>query len=64
VTYLRIGQELEGYCGGIFNLYNDTVHVEAMGTDWVVVRGSTGPQFFVGVPEELLAYAVRPEEQQ
>jgi hypothetical protein len=57
MTYLRINQELDGCCGGVFDNCDDEVHVEAIGDDWVVVRGASGPQFFVGAPEDLLQYA-------
>jgi hypothetical protein len=52
---LRVGQLLKGFCGGCFgrDSYEDK-RVEAIGTDWVIVRNSSGePEFYHGNPEDL-----------
>lgn len=54
---MGVGQLLDGYCGGAFELgAADYVRVEAVGADWVVVRAigeSAIPQLFVGDINEL-----------
>jgi hypothetical protein len=55
---LRVGDLLLGFCGGTFGSrsYFDK-RVEAVGSDWVVVRESDGsPGFFAGDPEILREY--------
>jgi len=45
----QVGELLDGYCGGAFMLGNDYVRIEAVGWDWLVVRGPdahAAPQFF------------------
>lgn len=61
---LRVGQLLDGYCGGEFRLGPGTVRVEAIGVDWVVVRAVdvydtelANPQLYVGPPDDLMIYA-------
>ena len=58
VRPLRIGDVLHGFCGGAFgrDSYADK-RVEAIGTDWVVVRNTEdGVEFFWGNPEELTGH--------
>ena len=59
---LRVGDLLEGYCGGGFgsDSYWDK-RVEAIGTDWVVAREveSGDVVFYDGRPEDLLEYIKR-----
>lgn len=62
---LRIGDVLEGYCGGYFgrDSYDDK-RVEAIGSDWVVARTVSGYDeglavFHLGSPEQLLEYVRR-----
>jgi hypothetical protein len=55
---MRVGQVLDGYSGGAFELGPDHVRVEAIGADWVVVRAVDStqwsyPQLFVGDIDEL-----------
>lgn len=64
MNLLRIGQKLNGYCGGEFVLGPDEVRVEAIGVDWVVVRALdtydtewANPQLYVGNPDDLMRYA-------
>ena len=55
---LRVGDVLEGFCGGAFgrDCYEDK-RVEAIGTDWVVVRTEdSGVWLFEGDPESLCQY--------
>lgn len=54
---LRVGDLLDGYCHGVFELGPDQVRVEAIGADWVVVRAvgwDSRPQLYAGQPEDLL----------
>lgn len=56
---LRIGDLLDGYCSGAFTLGPEQVRVEAIGSDWVVVRGTdrhAAAQFYSGPPEDLTEY--------
>ena len=52
---LQIGQKLYGYCGGYFDNahVNNFFRVEAVGIDWVVVRGEDDdygkPDFASGI---------------
>lgn len=61
-TPLRVGDVLYGYCGGHFgrDSYEDK-RVEAIGADWVVVRGGdimrdNAPDFYDGSPEDLCQF--------
>jgi len=57
-TPLRVGDVLQGFCGGWFgrNSYEDK-RVEAIGSDWVVVRDDRNyPLFSEGDPERLIEY--------
>ena len=57
---LRIGDTLYGFCGGCFgrDSYDDK-RVEAIGSDWVVVREINGaPDFYHGNPEDLDIYKI------
>lgn len=60
---LRIGDKIYGYCEGIFG--RDSLRdkrVEAIGTDWVVVREDDGgPNFVVIDPEALRKYLQDPD---
>jgi hypothetical protein len=63
-TQLRVGAVLYGYCYGAFgrDSYDDK-RVEAIGTDWVVVRETGGyVRLWRGRPEELLEHTVKPED--
>ena len=58
MTPLRVGDVLQGFCGGWFgrNSYEDK-RVEAIGSDWVVVRDDRNyPLFSEGDPEGLIEY--------
>ena len=46
IIMLRVGQVLEGYCGGSFgrDSYGDK-RIEAIGHDWIVVREDGVPDF-------------------
>lgn len=64
MAQLRVGQLLDGYCGGEFMLGPDSVRVEAIGVDWAVVRAVdtydtewANPQLYVGPPDDLMIYA-------
>lgn len=63
---LRVGQQLFGYCGGVFGRdwsVFGTTRVEAIGADWVVVRSEDGESaFYRGDPEDLLKYTEPSEE--
>jgi len=65
---LRVGAKLYGYCGGAFGRDSFGVKtVEAIGVDWVVVRGGQYGQddhvmLYVGKPEDLLEYAIKPPD--
>jgi len=56
---LRVGTMLYGYCGGNFSRdsYEDK-RVEALGSDWVVVRNANSglPEFADCAPEDLEEY--------
>ena len=55
---LRIGDTLYGFCEGSFgrDSYNDK-KVEAIASDWVVVREKDGPiLLYAGNPEDLTKY--------
>lgn len=59
---LRVGQEVNGYCGGIFGGYGNR-RVEAIGADWVILRTEDDQiSLWCGVPEELFDY-MDPREQ-
>lgn len=67
---LRVGDILYGFCGGEFgrDSYGDK-RVEAIGADWVVVRGgglldTDLPDLYHGDPEDLFQYTTKPEEGQ
>lgn len=57
--FLRVGDVLYGFCGGHFgrDSYDDK-RVEAVGSDWVVVREeySKTVHLYHGDPERLLEY--------
>lgn len=55
---LRIGDVLDGYCGGHFGRTYTDKRVEAIGADWVVARDvETGkPHFADSKPEELVEF--------
>jgi len=58
IAPLRVGDVLPGYCGGTFgrDAYAEK-RVEAIGSDWVVVRDETGTVYFgEGCPEDLVQY--------
>lgn len=61
---LRIGDVLYGYCGGSFgrDSYDDK-RVEAIGSDWVVVRtgfyGESSAGLYHGDPEDLCEYRTK-----
>lgn len=59
---LRVGDVLDGFCGGVFgrDSYEDK-RVEAIGTDWVVARHGEwaldeGVEFYYGDPDDLCQY--------
>lgn len=56
---LGIGDVLSGFCGGWFgrDSYDDK-RVEAIGSDWVVVRDERGVPLFAGAmhPSDLTTY--------
>ena len=68
---LQVGQILYGYCGGYFDRveYEDK-RVEAIGADWVVVRGvESGKTDFATdmdgwTMRRLLEYTKKPEEKE
>lgn len=49
----QVGQTVPGYCCGMFPLetQGDTLRVEAVGYDWVVLRGHHGLQFTSQIEE-------------
>lgn len=56
---LRVGDLLDGFCSGAFTLGPEQVRVEAIGADWVVVRGTDNDahaQLYSGSPEDLIQY--------
>ncbi len=55
---LRVGDMLYGFCGGYFGRDSyDNKRVEAIGSDWVVVREENGsPNFASCDPEDLCEY--------
>lgn len=59
---LRVGDTLEAYAAGYIKADGETVQVEAIGADWVVVRGvcygqpGTWPYMAHCQPEELIRY--------
>jgi hypothetical protein len=60
---LRVGDVLEGYAGGWIKSTAPTVCVEAIGTDWVVVRArgwndTTAIPLRIDDPDRLTAYLV------
>ena len=57
-TPLRVGDVLVGYCEGIFGRNSfSSKRIEAIGSDWVVVREESGnPNFYSGSPEDLTQY--------
>jgi len=62
-TPLRVGDILYGYCGGMFgrDSYDDK-RVEAIGSDWVVLREDGKPLMYEGSPEDMLQYRTPPPE--
>ena len=60
---LRVGDPLYGFCGGYFgrDAWVDK-HVEAVGTDWVVVRDEYGAAWFAAVDPEVLVKYRTPEQ--
>ena len=59
---LRVGTVIYGYCEGIFGRDYGPKRVEAIGSDWVVVRDEElGPQLYSGSPEDLLKYSTEEE---
>lgn len=59
---LRIGDVLYGFCAGYFgrDSYDDK-RVEAIGSDWVVVRNdSGGVEMYDGDPETLREFRTNP----
>jgi hypothetical protein len=60
---LRIGQMLYGYCGGEFsNRDFDDKRVEAIGVDWVIVRGNDGIPDFANCNPDYLEKFTKPSE--
>ena len=54
---LRIGDVLYGYCGGWFGRDSYAPkRVEAIGVDWVVVRGDDGVELALTDPDNLVFY--------
>lgn len=56
---LRVGDTLEGFCGGAFgrDYWSDSAHVEAIGSDWVIIRDDNGVSHVAwGDPEDLAQY--------
>lgn len=56
---MRVGDLLDGYCGGYFGRDRyDAKRVEALGGDWVLVRNSVTnkPELALCNPETLLPY--------
>lgn len=56
---LRVGDVLEGFCGGAFgrDYWNYPATVEAIGSDWVIVRDDNSTSHvFWGEPEDLCEY--------
>lgn len=55
---LAVGDVLHGFCGGAFGRdHYECSRVEALGSDWVVVRGDdTGIGFASGQPQRLTEY--------
>ncbi len=47
-----VGEMVPGYCGGTFSLdsMGDDLRVEAVGADWIVLRGSAGGVYFYQGP--------------
>lgn len=60
---LRVGDMLYGFCNGSFgrDSYGDK-RVEAIGSDWVVVREDGTPLIYRGDPEDLCEYRSKPDE--
>ena len=61
---LRVGDILHGFCGGTFGRdFWGPARVEAIGTDWVVVRHEyRGVYLHEGSPEELLDYLTQEDD--
>ncbi|MHA1952008.1 MAG: hypothetical protein ACW987_19350 [Candidatus Thorarchaeota archaeon] len=58
---IKVGDELEGFCGGSFGKYYYNKTVEAIGPDWVVARDELEPEeplFYSGDPSRLDEYIV------
>lgn len=58
---LAAGDRLYGFCGGAFGRdhYYEYCTVEAIGKDWVIVRGpyeDDGPEFYSGAPQDLVEF--------
>lgn len=53
MSNIRVGTKLYGFCGGFFGRddYNDK-RVEAIGTDWVVVRYENGGVGFASFADD------------
>lgn len=60
MTPLRVGDTLYGYCAGYFGRdFWGPATVEAIGTDWVVIRSDLWrgePYFYEGSPETLIEF--------
>ena len=55
-----IGETIPGYCGGNFPLdtMDDTLRVEAVGVDWIVLRDThNNTHFYQGSHDQLRQYA-------
>lgn len=61
---IKVGSVLHGFCGGEFGRDSyDCKRVEAVGSDWMVVRTTSGqPDFYVGKTKKLKEHLVVQEE--
>lgn len=62
---LRVGDTLYGYCCGEFGRDSyGKKRVEAIGSDWVVVREDDSPVFYRGNPEDLVRHTTPEGEEE